>query len=133
MSETSRKDEAADMDLARRVHLPINPNELLPDIILVDLGGDEPRFVFVELVSSDGPITEERRGRFIEMVRSGGHDPRNSAFVTAFLDRASGIYRRIASQFAWESFVWFASEPDKLIFHMNTAIRPTKLFDLIDR
>ena len=31
--------------------------------------------------------------------------------MTAFLDRASGIYRKLASQFAWDSFVWFASEP----------------------
>jgi hypothetical protein len=131
VSETSRKDEAADMELAGKVRLPINPNELLPDIILVDVGGDETRFVFVEVVSSDGPMTEERRARFVEIVRGGEHDPRNAAFVTAFLDRASGIYRKMASQFAWNSFVWFASEPDKLIVHMDTDQRPTRLFDLL--
>ena len=131
VSETSRKDEAADMELARQVHLPINPNELLPDIILVDLGSEAVRFVFVEIVSSDGPMTEDRRARFVEILRSGGHDPRNAAFMTAFLDRASGIYRKLASQFAWDSFVWFASEPDKLILHLDTEARAARLFDYL--
>jgi BsuBI/PstI restriction endonuclease domain/BsuBI/PstI restriction endonuclease HTH domain len=131
VSETSRKDEAADMGIAAMVHLPINPNQLLPDIILVDLGSEATRFVFVELVSTDGPITEERRARFAEIVRAGGHDVRNAAFVTAFLDRSSRVYRKLASEFAWDSFVWFASEPDKLIVHLNTGDRATKLFDLL--
>ena len=131
VSESSRKDEAADLKLAALVKLPINPNELLPDIILVDLGGTEFRFVFVEVVSSDGPITEDRRTRFIEMLSSGGHDPKNAAFVTAFLDRASGTYRKLASLFAWNSFVWFASEPDKLILHLDTGERPVRLFDFL--
>lgn len=131
VSETSRKDEAADMELASKVHLPINPNELLPDIILVDVGGDETRFVFVEVVSSDGPMTEDRRARFVEIVRSGEHDPRNAAFVTAFLDRASTIYRKMSSQFAWNSFVWFASEPDKLVIHLDAGEQRAQLFELL--
>ncbi len=132
VSETSRKDEAADMELAREVHLPINPNELLPDVILVDLGSAAARFVFVELVSSDGPMTEERRASFLRIVEQGGHDVRNAAFVTAFLDRSDAVYRKVASQFAWNSFVWFASEPDKLIAHLDMRERPTRLFDLLD-
>jgi hypothetical protein len=131
VSETSRKDEAADMELANHVHLPISPNELLPDIILVDLGSDVPRFVFVELVSSDGPMTEERRERFLGILQQGGHDPSHAAFMTAFLDRSSGIYRKMASQFAWNSVVWFASEPEKLVLHLDTEVRPARLFDLI--
>jgi hypothetical protein len=132
VSETSRKDEAADMELARDVRLPINPNELLPDVILVDLGSAAARFVFVELVSSDGPMTEERRSQFLQIVEKGGHNPRNAAFVTAFMDRSDAVYRKVASQFAWNSFVWFASEPDKLIAHLDILERPTRLFDLLD-
>jgi hypothetical protein len=131
VSESSRKDEAADLKLAARVKLPITPNELLPDIILVDLGGEEFRFVFVEVVSSDGPITEDRRARFVEMLSSGGHNPKTAAFVTSFLDRASGTYRKLASTFAWNSFVWFASEPDKLILHLDPGERPVQLFELL--
>lgn len=133
VSETSRKDEKADMELAGVVHLPINPNELLPDIILVDLGSESTRFVFVEVVSTDGPMTEDRRTRFSELVQTGGHDVRNAAFMTAFMDRDSGVYRKLASEFAWNSFVWFASEPDRLIVHMDTGERPARLFSLLDR
>jgi hypothetical protein len=133
VSETSRKDEAADMALARDVHLPINPNELLPDIILVDLGHEAPRFVFVEVVSSDGPMTEARRARFTEILHAGGHDPHNAAFVTAFMDRAGAVYRKLASHFAWNSVVWFAAEPEKLVVHLDTTEQQVRLFDLFGR
>lgn len=132
VSETSRKDEAADMELAATVHLSINPNQLLPDIILVDVGAEATRFVFVEVVSTDGPMTEERRARFVEIVEAGGHDMRNAAFVTAFLNRNSGVYRKLASEFAWGSFVWFASEPDKLIAHLNSGEHPRRLFEFLN-
>lgn len=131
VSETSRKDEAADMQLAAEVGLPINPNALLPDIILVDIGTDDPRFVFVEVVASDGPITEERKASLLELLAEGNHDPRSAAFVTAFLDRGSTVYRKLASSFAWDSFIWFASEPDKLIIHRDAELRPAGLFDLL--
>ena len=131
LSETSRKDEQADMQLAMDVRLPINPNELLPDIILVDLGADDPLFVFVEVVSSDGPMTEERRGEFLTLVRTGGHDPGSVAFVTAFLDRGSAVYRKLASGIAWNSFVWFAAEPDKLVAMLDAGERTVHLFEVL--
>lgn len=132
ISESSRKDEQADMRLAAAVRLPINPNELLPDIILVDLGSDEPRFVFVEVVSTDGPVTEDRRAKLSEVVQRGGHAPENVAFVTAFLDRGTAVYRKLASSIAWRSFVWFASEPDKVIALLDASERPVRLFDLTE-
>jgi hypothetical protein len=132
VSETSRKDEQADMRLAVSVRLPINPNELLPDIILVDLGYEEPRFVFVEVVSTDGPVTEERRVKLSDMVQRGGHAPQNVAFLTAFMDRGAGVYRKLVPTIAWRSFVWFASEPDKLIALLDAERRPVRLFDLVE-
>jgi BsuBI/PstI restriction endonuclease domain/BsuBI/PstI restriction endonuclease HTH domain len=132
VSETSRKDEAQDIELAEMVHLAINPNQLLPDIILVDLGPEATRFVFIEVVSTDGPMSEERRMRFVQIVEAGGHEGHNAAFVTAFLDRSSGVYRKLSSEFAWDSFVWFASEPDKLIAHLSSGEHPRRLFELVD-
>ncbi len=130
VSETSRKDEAADMDLARDVHLPIDPNVLLPDLILVDLpAGMPPHFVFLELVTSDGPMTEDRKQAFEGVLRDGGHDLRHAAFGTVFLDRGQPVYRRVVSRLAWDSFVWFVSEPDKLVLQVDTGRDPRRLFE----
>jgi hypothetical protein len=132
VSETSRKDESADMELARNVHLSFDPNLLLPDVILVDLPeGLPPHFVFVELVTSDGAMTEDRKQSFEEVLRRGGHDPRHAAFGTAFLDRGQQVFRKLVSNLAWDSFVWFASEPDRLVVQVDTGRRPRRLFDLL--
>jgi hypothetical protein len=132
VSETSRRDEAADLELARLVHLPIEPNLLLPDVVLVDLpDAGPPRFVFVELVTSDGPMTEDRKRSFEEVLRRGGHDPRHAAFGTAFLDRGDAAFRRLAPRLAWDSFVWFASEPDRLVVQLGPSLRGRGVFDIL--
>ncbi|MGH8010616.1 MAG: BsuBI/PstI family type II restriction endonuclease, partial [Candidatus Binatia bacterium] len=134
VSETSRRDEAADLELARLVGLDIEVEELLPDVILVDLGPPEPLFVFVEIVSSDGALTEDRKTALTELLARGGHNPENAAFVTALMDRSSSVFRRqVASQAAWNSFVWFASEPSKIILHQNLEQGPIPLSVLLHR
>lgn len=68
----------------------------------------------------------------MELLRRGGHDPRNAAFMTAFLDRGSSAYRRLASRLAWDSVVWFASEPDKLIVLRDAGESSAGLFEFLN-
>lgn len=130
LSESSRRDEAADLRLANVVKLDISESRILPDIILVDLAAAAPRFVFVEVVSTDGPINEQRRADLTAILESGGHLATDAAFVTAFLDRSAAAFRRLASHIAWNSFAWFASEPERIILFRDLRHNGAKLFDL---
>jgi hypothetical protein len=81
----------------------------------VDLGPADPLLLFVEVVATDGPISERRRRSLVEIAETGGFDPARLAFLTAFADRDAPGYRKTYRSLAWSSFAWFASEPDKLL------------------
>ena len=132
ISESRTQVVARDDELARRVGLDINRQEVLPDVILVDLGApDPPLFVFVEVVATDGPVSEDRKRALLELVRAGGHDERNAAFITALWDRDRAEYRRVVGAVAWGSFVWCATEPDKIVVHRDTSGEEVRITDLL--
>ena len=61
LSESRNKVVKQDDDLAKAIGLTIEPDRNLPDLICADLGPAQPLLVFVEVVASDGPISEARR------------------------------------------------------------------------
>jgi len=88
----------------------------LPDVILVDLRADQNiLFVFVEVVHSDGPINQLRKDALESMALEAGFSAKDLTYVTAFSDRDAGPYKTLAPNLAWDSFVWFASEPDAIV------------------
>lgn len=115
LSESSAKVVARDDELAKSIGLQIQSDKNLPDIILVDLGPEHPRLVFVEVVASDGPINDQRKKALIDLATNAGFGEEHLAFVTAFLDRGDPPFRKTVSSLAWGSYVWFASEPDCLM------------------
>jgi hypothetical protein len=116
MSDSSDKVVARDDALARSVGLVIPPDRLLPDLILVDVPDvGSPVFVFVEIVASEGPMTEARVAELTSLVPSRGGAPGHLRFVTAYLDRDRPEFRRTIGKVAWGTFVWFAAEPDHLM------------------
>ena len=115
ISESGNKVVQRDDQLAKQLGLSIQTDKLLPDIVLVDLAPAEPLLVFVEAVASDGPVTESRRGAFIELVTTAGFIASQVAFVTAFHDRDSAEFKKALPNLAWGSFAWCLSEPDHLI------------------
>jgi BsuBI/PstI restriction endonuclease domain/BsuBI/PstI restriction endonuclease HTH domain len=132
ISESRTQVVARDDALARRVGLDINRQEVLPDVILVDLSvPSPPLFVFVEVVASDGPVSEARRRALLDLVIAGGHDASNAAFVTAFWDRERPEYRKVVGAIAWDTLVWSASEPDKIIIHRDTSERTVRVPELL--
>ena len=84
-------------------------------MILVDLAPADPLVVFVEVVATDGPITEPRRGEFIGLITAAGFKLGQVAFVTAFQDRNAAAFRKALPNLAWGSFAWCLSEPEHLI------------------
>lgn len=130
LSESSRKDEGADLRLAKLVKLDLSESRILPDVILVDLAEGRSQFVFVEVVSTDGPINEQRKTDLTKLLEQGGHSLADAAFVTAFLDRGQASFRRLSSHIAWDSYVWFAAEPEKMIHFRDLEHETRKLFHL---
>ena len=75
LSESAIKEVHRDQALTKKLGLKIKADEYLPDIILVDLGPVQPLFVFVEVVATDGPISEERRKALLKLIVDAGYVP----------------------------------------------------------
>ncbi len=117
VSESGQRETYRDTELLMELGITLRRDRLLPDMILVDLGSPsgDPLFIFVEVVSSDGPITEERRLALSELITEAGYSSAQAAFVTAYLDRDHPAFRKTMSSLAWNSFAWFLSEPGHVI------------------
>jgi hypothetical protein len=118
LSTSDAKVTYMDNAIARTIGLTIQADKNLPDIILVDLGtsSGEPLLVFIEVVATDGPVSERRKAAIFELTDQAGFDRKHITFVTAYRDRQSQAFRKTVSELAWGSFAWFMSEPDKLVF-----------------
>jgi hypothetical protein len=115
LSESGNKVVARDDELARSIGLAIQADKNLPDTILVDLGPAHPLLVFVEVVATDGPISQRRKEALEVLVAEAGFPAEHVAFVTAYLDRSAGPFKKTVDSLAWGSYAWFAAEPDRLI------------------
>jgi hypothetical protein len=115
ISESGNKVVHRDDQLAQRIGLRIDPDKTLPDMILADVGTHDLYLVFVEVVSTDGPIDEARKQSLLSIAVDGGYAPDHVKFLTAFMDRASGVFRQCLPRLAWGSFAWCASVTQHLI------------------
>ena len=117
VSESGQRETYRDSQLLRDLGITIQADRLLPDMILVDLGDptDDPLFVFVEVVASDGPVTEERRQALLSLITEAGYLEDRVVFVTAYLDRDDPAFKRTVTALAWRSYAWFLSEPDAIV------------------
>lgn len=116
ISESARKIELKDDELCKAIGLDIDVHAVLPDIILLELGAQEPVIVFVECVATDGPISDRRKKELVDILKKGQYKVDNSAYVTVFADRSSLASRRLISSVAWGTFVWYVTEPESIIY-----------------
>jgi hypothetical protein len=123
LSESATKVVERDDALARSIGIVIQPEKILPDIILVDLGQPQPRLVFVEVVASDGPVTASRKAALIDIAASAKFTAGRVSFITAFADRSDGAFKKSVDALAWGSYAWFMSEPEQLLEFID-APRP---------
>lgn len=121
LSESGNKVVARDDELARSIGLVIQADKNLPDTILVDLGPVHPLLVFVEVVATDGPISQRRKEALEELVAEAGFPSEHVAFVTAYLDRSAGPFKKTVDSLAWGSYAWFAAEPERLLIFSDGA------------
>lgn len=105
---------AVSAQLSGDLGFELRPGDPLPDLFMVDLA-KPMRFVFAEAVASDGPIDAARRDSLRAWLSGAGYPPDDAFFVTAYLDRANAAFRRTVGEIAWQSVIWFVSEPDRLL------------------
>ena len=115
LSESGNKVVLRDDRIAGAIGLRIEADKNLPDLILADLGPKDPILLFVEVVATDGAITERRREAIFELTDAAGFARSQIAFLTAYQDRESAGFKKTVAQLAWGTFAWFVSEPDHLI------------------
>lgn len=127
LSESGNKVVVRDDAIANAIGLKIEPDKNLPDLILVDLGPREPLIVFVEVVATDGAITERRRDALHTLAEAAGFSRKQVAFLTAYADRQSAGFRKTISHLAWGSFAWFASEPAQIILLRDGTVGQRRL------
>lgn len=123
LSESGNKVVARDDELARSIGLAIQADKNLPDTILVDLGPAHPLLVFVEVVATDGPISQRRKEALEVLVAEAGFPAEHVAFVTAYLDRSAGPFKKTVDSLAWGSYAWFAAEPERLVVFSGAGMK----------
>lgn len=129
ISESGAKVVSRDDELANQLKLKISADRNLPDIILVDLGDNKGHgvlLVFIEVVATDGPVTTQRQEALLTIATDAGFPKERVAFVTAYLDRSHGAFKKTVAELAWHSFAWFAAEPEHLIVLHNGREQSTK-------
>lgn len=101
---------------AEDIGLHISPSAELPDIVAADTGHkDGLRLIFIEVVHSDGPITELRKESLLKIAADAGISRSHVKMITAFEDRNSTPFKKRISEIARDSDIWFRSEPELLI------------------
>ena len=130
LSESKNQVVARDDSLAKSIGLNIQADKNLPDIVLADLGPPHPLLVFVEVVATDGPISVQRKEALTTLARKAGFPAEHVAFVTAYLDRSGGAFKKTIDSLAWGTFVWLASEPENLLrLYQGQAESVKKLYE----
>jgi hypothetical protein len=115
LSESGNKVVSRDDRLAKSIGLQIQADKNLPDAVLVDLGPKHPLLVFIEVVATDGPVNERRKTALQDLASRAGFPLEHTAYVTAYLDRSGGPFKKTVDVLAWGSYAWFASEPNGLL------------------
>lgn len=116
ISESGNKVVLHDDKLMRDLGLPIDQKRLLPDLVLADLGRDHTIIIFIEIVHTDGPITEARKAEIISLAKKSGYTSRDLAFISAFKERNAAALKKRLSGIATDTLIWCVAEPDVLIW-----------------
>ena len=116
ISESSKKVIFEDDELMKDIGLVIDKQKLLPDIVLADLGKTPLQIIFIEVVATDGPITESRKKELYSITDKAGFPRASIVFISAYEQRGSTIFKKRFSAIAVDSLIWCTSEPQLLIW-----------------
>jgi hypothetical protein len=132
LSESGNKVIARDETLAKRIGMQIDASLDLPDIILVDLTLDKTLLIFIEVVATDGAITDRRKAAIYKITDAAGFNRSEVLFVTAYQDKNSPAFKKTISNVTLNSFIWFASEPNNIFILKEGKMKLSKLSQLFN-
>ncbi|MEE2570757.1 BsuBI/PstI family type II restriction endonuclease [Pseudarthrobacter sp. J64] len=112
ISEPGEKFHTADATIFAAAGISIDVSNLLPDILIVDLGTTPMDIWVVEVVATDGPIHERRKRKLMEWAAQQGLPPENLRYLTAFLSRNHSAAKRLMPSLAAGTHAWFLDEPE---------------------
>jgi type II restriction enzyme len=119
LGDTASRAGHQDRALMRRLNLPIDITESLPDVVIYS--SEEKRLLIVEAVASSGPIDAVRLAQLRAFCQGPDRLGVRLEFLTAFPSRKE--LRRFVEEIAWGTGVWIADEPWNLI-HFVPIHRP---------
>jgi hypothetical protein len=111
ISEPGDKVYIGDAAVLTDLGISIDPQELLPDTVIVDIGTGPHLFWIVEAVHTDGAITEDRRRQLVRWASSQRIPVHSCRFLSAFKSRHDSAARRRLKDLAVNTFAWYADEP----------------------
>lgn len=111
ISESGEPVSIVDSASLDQLGLSLEQQTLLPDCLLFDLDPERGEVWFVEVVASDGPLTDSRKVDLLAWAESNGLIREKCRFLTAFASRTASTSKRDLPRLASGSFAWFADEP----------------------
>jgi hypothetical protein len=116
ISESGHKVVLRDAKLMGDLGLDVDQSTLLPDLVMADLGRNPILLIFVEVVASDGPVTEARKQAIWKIANDADYAHDQIAFLSAFEHRGAAPFKRRLDGIAKDSAVWCMAEPDVLVW-----------------
>nr|WP_082535080.1 BsuBI/PstI family type II restriction endonuclease [Nonomuraea pusilla] len=112
ISEPGDKVHLADDALLRKLGIKIDDKNVLPDVIIADIGSDPVHFWIIEAVATDGIVSEQRRGMLLDWAAKQNIKNDRCSFLTAFRSRNAAPARKRLKDLASGTWAWFADEPE---------------------
>lgn len=113
VSEPGDKVYTLDAARLKTLGVTIDPQTLLPDAVVADVGVRPAVFWIIEVAASDGVVTAGRRDRLLEWASLQRIPTEHCSFLTAFMDRNSAPAKRRLKDLAVDTYAWFATEPTR--------------------
>lgn len=132
LSESGNKEPIRDVELAKKIGIEINAAEELPDIIIVDLDSNGLSLLFIEVVATDGAITNRRKEALFKITDKAMFKRSDIIFLTAYKDRNSPAFKKTISEVTWNSLVWFASDPCNIFVLKEGALKISVFKNLLN-
>ena len=111
IGDTARKLLLQELELLKKLNIPITKHDKLPDVVLYD--EEKNHLLLIEAVTSHGPISPKRQ---VELEETLEGCKVKKIYISAFPDFHE--FKKHTDNIAWETEVWIASDPDHMI-HFN--------------
>lgn len=123
ISEPGVKVHVGDERMLQALGIRLDVANVLPDVLIADMGVEPVQFWIIEAVASDGPVSAERRKALLAWAAQQNIKPDRCSFLTAFLSRNASAAKRRLKDLASGTWAWYADEPgSELAWY---SLRPT--------